>query len=215
MTVYTAITGGYDTLKEDQNKEGADFVAFTDQKHSKTWEIRPPYKGFSDNNRNAKIHKIVCHEYFPKEEYTLWIDGSISLVTPMKELVDRYLGSHDIAVHRHYLRNCAYQEALVCGIEKLDDPDVISKQVSRYLVAEKYPQNNGLAECTVILRRNTPKVRELNEFWWNEIKNGSRRDQISFNYSCWKVGIEYQEMEGTVYSSKDFKWEQHQGKRTI
>ena len=27
--------------------------------------------------------------------------------------------------------------------------------------------------------------------WWSEIENNSVRDQLSFNYVCWKINIQY------------------------
>ena len=43
----------------------------------------------------------------------------------------------------------------------------------------------------MILRRHTDAIRRLNEAWWNEIVRGSRRDQLSFNYVAWKLGLSY------------------------
>ena len=36
------------------------------------------------------------------------------------------------------------------------------------------------------------------EKWWNQIKNFSKRDQLSFNYVVWKTGIKIK------YISKKF-----------
>ncbi len=209
MIVYTAITSGKDTLKENQNTEGAEFVAFLDTPtESKMWDIRPVTEISPDPVRNAKQYKLLPHKYFDTE-YSLWIDGSITLLDPMSKLVDLYLKDTDIALHKHYMRSCLYDEAMSCGSYMLDDPEIISKQVARYFAQEKYPRKNGLAECTIILRRHTPKIAELNELWWDEVTNGSRRDQISFNYCCWKLGVKYTEMEGTVYNSPHFAHEKH------
>lgn len=209
MIVFTAITGGKDSLKEDQNTEGAKFVAFTDfESDSKTWEIRKAEMDSEDPNRCAKKYKVKPHEFLDTE-YSLWIDGTITLLDPMSLLVDKYLKDHDIALHKHYMRKCAYDEAITCGSMVLDDPQVISKQMARYYVREKYPRDNGLAECTIILRRHTPRIEEFNNLWWKEISEGSRRDQLSFNYCCWKLGIEYKEMEGTVYNSPHFGYQKH------
>lgn len=208
--VYTAITGGKDLLKETQNTEGAQFVAFTDKDiPSTTWKVLPAHREFEDPNRNAKIHKVNPHRYFPEAEYSLWIDGTIEMVDPLEMLIDLYLGDADIALFKHFQRDCAYSEAMVCGSLGLDDPEIMSKQMARYYMVEQYPLNYGLAECTIILRRHTPKILQLNEMWWDEICKGSRRDQLSFNYCCWKLGIEYNEMEGTVYNNQHFKYFKH------
>jgi hypothetical protein len=41
------------------------------------------------------------------------------------------------------------------------------------------------------LRRHTQAVRAFNEAWWTEIVRGSWRDQLSFDYISWKLGISY------------------------
>jgi hypothetical protein len=210
MIVYTAITGGKDSLKEDQVTGEAKFVAFLENgADSDTWEVREATMDNPDPNRCAKKYKVKPHEYFPNEEYSLWIDGTITLLEPPESLIDKYLKDHDIALHKHYMRKCAYEEAVACGSLNLDDQETISKQMAKYYIREGYPRNNGLAECTIILRRHTPKIEELNNLWWEEISNGSRRDQLSFNYCCWKLGIEYNKMEGTVYNSPHFGYTRH------
>ena len=49
----------------------------------------------------------------------------------------------------------------------------------------------GLVEAPVILRRHTAAIRALNEAWWAELVRGSRRDQLSFNYVAWKLGLSH------------------------
>lgn len=209
--VYTSIVGGKDALKEGHNKAGdVRFHAFVHPvQESADWEVEDALLDNPDPNRCAKKYKVLAHKYFPHAEYSLWIDGSTTLLTPMDELIDLYLKDHDIALHKHYMRDCAYDEAMVCGAMGLDGADVISKQMARYFIGEKYPAHNGLAECTIILRRHTPQIQALNELWWKEISEGSRRDQLSFNYCCWKTGVRYQEMVNTVYNSPSFKVEKH------
>lgn len=209
--VYTSIVGGKDGLKEGQNKTGnVRFHAFVHPVVESTdWTVEDALLDNPDPNRCAKKYKVLAHKYFPHAEYSLWIDGSTTLLSPLDELIDLYLKDHDIALHKHYMRDCAYDEAMVCGSMGLDDPNIMSAQMAKYFIREGYPAHNGLAECTVILRRHTPQIQALNELWWHEIENGSRRDQLSFNYCCWKLGIKYKEMTGTVYNSPHFKVEKH------
>ena len=79
----------------------------------------------------------------------------------------------------------------------IDDKNVIFNQVSRY-TKEGYPPDNGLSELPVILRRNTEKIKELNELWMYEIEHGSFRDQISFDYCAWKLGIKVNHFDGDI-----------------
>ena len=53
-----------------------------------------------------------------------------------------------------------------------------------------YPKNNGLWANGVLIRKhNDPDIIKMNEMWWQEIQNGSRRDQLSAPYVAWKCGL--------------------------
>lgn len=210
MIVYTSITGLKDNLKHNQNFEGAEFIAFKDNSlpdlNNKHWEFRKPCDLFTDPNRNAKYHKVLAHQL--DTDVSLWIDGSITLLRPLHDLVDTFLKDSDICLFKHYKRDCIYDEAEVVKQYKLDYPDRIDAQIDRYK-REGYPKKNGLHECTIILRRHTPRIEELNRCWWDEICRGSRRDQLSFDYCCWKLGIKPNEFPLTVYNNLLFNWEKH------
>ena len=198
FVVYTAITNNKDILKENQCTLDADFFAFLDTpQKSETWTIREASSEFADPRRNAKVQKILSHHYFPDYEYSLWIDGAVELQVPVGTLVEKYLKDADIAFFKHPVRNCLYKEAEVCKELKLDDPEIIDKQMKKYR-SESFPEEFGLAEATVLLRRHTPKVKEFNELWWKEIKYGSRRDQLSMFYALWKTGLKYTFFPGQV-----------------
>jgi GT2 family glycosyltransferase len=191
IVVYTAISKGYDSIIQNQNPKGADFIAFLeDQPSSGIWQLRPFENRFQDSNRNAKIYKILSHEYFPEYEYSLWIDGNVRLIIPVDILIQTFLKDADMALFNHPERNCIYKEAETCKKRNLDNPDVITNQINHYK-KEGYPANAGLAECTVILRRHTEKIKEFNNAWWEEIQKWSRRDQLSFPVVAKKIGIKY------------------------
>ena len=213
LVVYTAISGGYDRLREQPpvSMAGADCVAFLDAPApSRTWLWRPIHTGFDDPVRNAKIHKILPHRFFPDADYSLWLDGSITARFPFsaRRLVDMFLAEHDIAVFQHSRRTCLYQEASVCHQFRLDEPGRIWKQVCRY-TQEGFPANAGLAECSVVLRRHTAAVRAFDEAWWDEIMRGSRRDQISFPYVAWKFGFPYATFPGRIEDNVLFNRDDH------
>lgn len=210
--VYTAVTNGKDTLKENQNTTNASFIAFTDKPfESKVWEMRVACNESTDPVRNAKKHKILPHLYFPDAEYSLWIDGTISLKVPLDDLIHKYLQNTDIAMFPHPYRNCLYDEALTCITLGLDNPDTIKKQVEEYNL-EGYLPRRGLFEATVILRRHTNEIRAFNETWWDEIQRGSKRDQISLPYALHKTATDITTMEGYVHDeggNKYFSYERH------
>ena len=93
-------------------------------------------------------------------------------------------------------RDCVYQEANAIfklgqepGKTFKDNPYVIKEQMERY-IADGYPQNNGLAfTCGVVRKHNEPTTINVMEDWWTEIKYGSKRDQLSFDYVAWKTSL--------------------------
>jgi hypothetical protein len=198
IVVYTAITNRYDRLQAlDQRCVGpARQVAFLDAAtraaatSTQHWELRDSDGVEQDPSRAAKRQKIRPERYFPEAEYSLWIDGNVSLICPFDShrLIDLYLADVDLCIGRHYARSCMYQEAEACKQRGLDSAERIDRQMARYR-QEGFPAWYGLNEAVVILRRHSEAVRAFNDLWWQEICQGSRRDQLSFNYVHWKTGL--------------------------
>jgi len=188
ITVYTCITGGKDNFIENQVTGNANFVAFLDEtNYSNTWKIKKAYDKFIDPRRNSRIQKILAHQYIDTE-YSIYIDGNIELIAKPEELIEKYLGDYDLAVFKHPNRDCLYDEAKVCAVRGLDDPELIIEQAKRY-EDQGFAKHKGLAECGMIIRRHTPKVEQFNNAWWSEWCRYSKRDQISFMYALDKVGL--------------------------
>jgi len=177
ITVYTSVTGDKDTLMEDQNTKGANFVAFTD-KQSDCWDVRKPYDHFKDNRRNSRIAKIMPHLFF-NSTYSVYLDGNITLKVPAQQLIDEFLKDKDIAVFRHVGRDCVYEEAQACMALGKGDKYELAEQVRSYAQLG-HKEHAGLCECGVIIRRHTPRIAELNEKWWAQYCRYSDRDQMSF-----------------------------------
>jgi hypothetical protein len=188
ITVITSLTGGKDTLRDDQTLGQAEWVAFTDEATSNVWNVKPVYDKFKSARRNSRIHKMLPH-LFVNSRYSIWIDANLSLRIPPEEVVERYLKNHDIAMFAHPSRDCLYDEALVCAKNGLDDPEIIIEQVKTY-EDKGFGKHKVLPECNVIIRRHTDKVREFNEAWWAEYCRYSVRDQISCMYTADKVGLD-------------------------
>jgi hypothetical protein len=200
ITVYTSVTGGFDKLSENRIKD-ANQVAFTDQK-SDVWEVREPCKLFVDERRNSRIQKLMPHMYF-NEEFSIYLDGNIELLVPAQQLIDEFLKDKDIAVFRHIGRDCLYDEATACVKLGKEKPEVLSQQIKEY--ARRGIKNHiGLAECGVIIRRNTPEVNQMNERWWTEYCRFGVRDQISFPvaFDLDKVNL----IESSVWRHPNFKF---------
>ena len=225
--IYTAIFGGYDQLPDPQYKpEGWDFICFTDSDiQSNVWDIKKVPAIYEDPTRNARKYKVLPHRWFPDYDYSLWIDGNILVRENVNKLIDDYLSNTNIAVHDHNQnkldpRDCVYKEANVIfyfgqknGNYK-DDPIVINRQMEKYL-KENYPAKNSLAVTMQLLRKhNNLKCINAMEQWWEEIKYGSKRDQLSFNYSMWNTNTPFIYFKGDSRNNKYFLHTgKHKGKK--
>lgn len=210
--IYTAIFGGKDELKEISFPErNVDYICFTDQDiNSKTWQIIKVPPLFDKPRMSAKIFKILPHLFVRDYDYTLWIDGAfVTKNFKMKALVKKYLKNENFALIIHPDRICLYEEAKVCIEWKLDDEATIKKQVEQYN-KEGYPKNNGLSACGFLLRKNKSEgVKIFDNAWWTEIKNGSIRDQISFNYVAWKHDFPFCTINQNYWDNDFVKWKNH------
>lgn len=192
----TAICGGYDKLTSElPPDDGTKYICFTDtpEIQCSRWDVRPACKDFNGrwdgNVRNAKRHKLLIHEYVYCD-FSLWIDGHATLSATPSNLVNKYLEGTDneVILFEHWGRSCVYAEAEICQTLGLDMQETMMRQMSDYQ-ADGYPRNNGLHAGGIILRRHTKHVQEFNEFWWNQVCQYSKRDQLSLDYTISKTGI--------------------------
>jgi Protein of unknown function (DUF616). len=216
--IYTAISGHYDDLKPHPPIKDCRFIAFVDEPQEyldEGWELQKLIPFHKDPVRNSKQYKVLAYKMLPQTEYSLWLDGSMIIRDgfDLNALINMFLAEHNIALFSHYKRKCIYREAKTCINSVLDNPSIINKQISKYR-SEGYPENHGLTENGVILRRHTPSIALLEELWWKEICEGSRRDQLSLNYSMWKTNTSYAVLPGTQYKNPFFKSCKHRNVRS-
>lgn len=213
VVVYTAITGGYDVLPPVPAawRDDADFVAFMDEpQDSPGWEFRRAERVYPDPTRNARMHKILAHRFLPGYDYSVWVDGSVQITStvPLSELISRWLQAHDIALFRHRVRTCVYDEAEACITAGKDSPELIRAQIDHYR-AEGYPAQNGLHETMVLIRRHSPDVREFCEGWHGELVRFSRRDQLSMDVALHRHRIGVLTLPGLITRNDHFQWHPH------
>lgn len=184
--IYTAVFGGYDLLKKPEVvPEGFDFVAFVDQPQSVPveWQLRTFDYFDVDATRMARFVKTHPHLYFPEHEISIWLDANLLITGDLTGFVELMTGEHGVASFLHPHRNCLYEEAKEINRRGgLDDPGLVVEHVKRY-EEMGYPAGAGLIETNVLVRRHMdPKVSRMNQDWWREIENGSKRDQLSFPF---------------------------------
>lgn len=204
--IYTAITGNYDDVKEPKYiNPNYDYILFTNnpQIKSNLWQVRLiDNEGQLDNVRLARKIKILGHKYLTEYDYSVWVDSKFEIIDNLEEYIHAYRKTEPILCFPHYENDCAYKEKELCELFKKDDSGIMEKQMERYR-NEGYPVGNGLVETGILVRdlKNARLIRVM-ETWWQEILNGSKRDQLSFNYSCWKNDFVYDLTDLYIYGNK-------------
>lgn len=204
--VYSAVTGGYDRINEPQYvNPQLDYILFTDDPgiRSDVWQIRLISNlDKLDNTRLARRVKILGHQYLKDYEYSIWVDGKMAVMGDLQEFVWMSRGSQPMLCFNHPAYDCIYVEKERCEEIGKDDSGIMSAQVERYR-EEGYPTHNGLIESAVLVRElKDDRVVHLMEAWWQEVLHESKRDQLSFNYVCWKNDFVYDSTELYIYGNK-------------
>ena len=213
VAVYTAIFGPYDGLIAQPKLPGFDFICFTDQRFkSNHWKIITCEPILSDPTRESRRYKINPHLFLSDYDISIYIDGNFLIKGDLLHLIESSLSSLNMAVFDHNqtedARNCIYEEfdALVKLSEEghnKDSIELMNRQINSYKEAN-YPAQNGLISSGCLIRKHNEKeVIKTMEFWWNEIEKGSKRDQLSFNFSAWKTGLKFSVIDGNI---RDNQW---------
>lgn len=220
--IYTCITGGYDSLIEPKIiTKGFDYVCFTDNKDMKSdvWEIRPLPKeteGLSQVKKQRYV-KINPHLILSEYDLSIWVDGNVTIKDNLNKFLDDILKEDcSIYVPQHPNRKCIYAESEAVIAMKKDTREIIKPQLDRYK-SEGFPKDFGLLQSNIMIRKHNEKdCIKFMEEWFSEVKNGSHRDQLSFNYVQWKnqdIKVEY--LDKKIYKSEWFNWTGGHGKKVI
>lgn len=195
IAIYTCITGGYDTPKPPITiPNNCDFYMITDQTdpNMKYWKIIDideyvPDKSMTakDKNRYIKMHpEVVFSDY----DYSIYIDGNIQPVADFTKYINA-IGNIGVATFMHPNNDCVYRECeVVVMTKKATKKEIVEHK--KYLRDNNMPEHYGLADCGLIARKHNDEkcIRLMNE-WWSQYMNHSKRDQISFAFSAYKLGI--------------------------
>lgn len=197
LVIYTVLFGNYDALKEPLYvTPNCDYYILTNQdvRADSVWKKYPlekfdeQVKGFS-NLEKARFFKLHPHLLFPEYKYSMFIDANLQIVTDMRPVFAQ-LEDNFIAIHNQPGRDCVYQEATeIIVIGKAEKSEVM-KQMMAYK-KEGFPAYYGLFRtCVVVREHNSGQCKKLMELWWNEINRFTKRDQLSFTYALWKMGLD-------------------------
>ena len=202
MTVFTAIFGPYDDLKEPFFvTPGWKYVCFTDQDFkSDVWEIRKVPIQRLGARKTARYYKIMFHEHI-EDEYSLWVDGTFFINCDLDRWWRRF--KEPFTTVAHPFDKCVYVEIESCKRGGKGRLNTLNSQKAFYSY-QRLPKNNGLIASGVLMRQNTPEVREFCKLWWEQVQAYSERDQIAFAYVNFKVPNAHHSIEWNYTKETEF-----------
>jgi len=190
--VYSIIISKYDEISSFNKQKGYNYFLFSDFNYKNTnWTIIPISKLIKKTNisriKMTRYFKFFPHLFFKHYELSIYIDASYIIRGDLNELLLRALNpSFDLYFLQHERRNKIFQEFSAVIKFKKDTKESVERVKKRY-IKENFPDNLGLTEnCIIIRKHNNKNIIKLMKLWWNEIKAYSYRDQLSLNYVIWK-----------------------------
>lgn len=200
IVVYTAISGDYDQLKSPEFvNENCDYICFSDNQSLKSdcWHIVPFREHFEDTTLTTRHVKLLPHRYLSSYEFSIWIDGNIVIKNNISNLLNLYLENASIAMFKHPLNRCSIKDEVTACIE-------LKKDLKRKLIFQRdlyyslgYQDGDACipGTCSILRRHNEKKLILAMEEWWMHVRTYSKRDQVSFPFVAWKIGIPFNLIE--------------------
>ena len=211
--IYSAITGSYDDVSDPEYIDDEfDYVLFTDNRDIKSdiWKVvYLENEQKLDNIRLARYVKIMGHEYLKGYDYSVWVDGKIKIRGNVRDYIEKYKLQEPIICFNHYSHMNLQDEATACIQLGKDVKEEILKQIDTYK-KDGFTGDSGMIDSAVLVRDlNVPSVIKLMSAWWEEVKNRTTRDQLSFHYACWKTGVKYDTCDLYIYDNEYFTIKNH------
>jgi hypothetical protein len=189
--LYTAIFGGYDSLREQPVMPGFDMVCFTDDPTltSSQWRVVVVRRRDEHPRMSAKKFKALPHKVLPQYERTVWVDAGIQIQRDdFAELVLEASGDTGLSLVRHPARNRVIDEARFCvDLAKYHGQPML-EQVEHYR-RKGFPDESGLWAGGIIGRDSRRTVRTFGRRWWRENQRWTWQDQLSLPYLLWRLDL--------------------------
>lgn len=204
---YTAIIDDYDSLREPLFTDPDwIYICFTTNRNLKSnvWKFIYLEKEINPIKQARKIK--ILPSFDMKCLYYLWIDANIQIKSSLNLFTENLL-QYPISLMSHPDRNNLFDEAVAIIRLKKDRADIINNQILEY-------QNQGykcneLAATGILLRNKSLLTNNHAYIWMNEIIKHSHRDQMSFNYACYKIGIKPNYFPYDVIRDDKFIYHKH------
>ena len=185
-------------IKEDATKKGWDCIFVNKTENSKKAQRKMKVL----QNFHPDLH--VLNQY----DVIIYIDGNNGLDDILKlDRSIREVQSCDIVCFDHPTKD-ATSKSSNAELTKVLEHKLISKdahdKVKSVYIESNYPDNIGLSDTRVLIRKNNENVeRFCNEWINNMIDTNCYRDQVFFEYALWKHEIHFKRMKNIDFPFKE------------
>ena len=149
-------------------------------------------KGYSNRKKN-RYFKMHAYELFPDYKYCIYIDANIVIYGELSKLIKYINPVTGLGIHNMPNRGNIYEEIFARSLIDPRDIGILNRQKIDY-ISQGYDGAEGMFECNVLAMMNSLKCTEIMKRWWNEYKKYPARDQVSFPYVLWRLGISQDEI---------------------
>lgn len=206
VVVFTAISGGYDTLKlPPVLNNNFDYIVFSDTpiNGGGIFQVRPMPFYHEDTTRQARYVKTHPHQLLSEYDVAIWIDANIMVLDDLSWMLEEFANSKKmVGAIPHPLRNTLNQEAKACIRYAKDDVEQIKEQAKHY--KKLGYETNELIESNIMVFDLTKKpTKDFLRDWWVEIDKFTRRDQLSLNYALDKNNISWHRLMKRPHDSRN------------
>lgn len=204
---YTAIFGNYDTLKEPLViTPGWEYWCFTDKPQItvKPWKhifIPNPLEPKIQSRKCKIIDTIFIDPIIESPTESIWFDASFTIKGNLDKII-RPAVDFDGMVLRHPHRSSLLQESMAVTQLGKDTDQTVRAQMQKYK-DEGFEQTTPLVATGILYRKNNERTQKFSALWWEEVKNHSHRDQLSFNYALQKTGARFLVSSMNIYDKSN------------
>lgn len=204
IAVITALSGLDNATIQDPSNGGfndIDYIAFVDKPQQlKVWQQKPLLHFSNDTRfaerRNAKFPKVMGWLLEPGYDFYVWHDNYCEVKTHPKDIIEKYLEpDFDMAVFKHPLRDCGYQEAMAVLHAEHQENCLRSAQ---FMNDNNYGPHQGLFEMSSFIFRNNTLMQQALMSWWELICRYTSRDQVLFPYVVNTHKLRYKILPGSA-----------------
>jgi hypothetical protein len=204
-TIYTAIFGDYDELKQPFFvPQHWRFVCFTDQDIIQpapaVWEIVKVPVMACGPIKTARYYKIMFHKHI-ETQFSMWLDATFYINTDLNRWWKRF--KPPFTTLDHPFDDCIYTDIISCMKGGKCDPGVLARQFAHYEDIG-LPKHNGLVSSGILMREKTEQAIRFCEEWWSQVEQWSSRDQVAFGYTAWRMPGIIETTEWNYTTQKEF-----------